>query len=269
MVGYERGVYGMTAVVTGGASGIGEACARRLAAEGHAVAILDTNAARGSEVAADLKSSGANAKAYACDVSDTALLKSLAQEIESDLGPVDVLIAAAGILQNAETVLDMDVEAHDRVWQINYHGSLHTARAFGRRMMDRERGSIVFIGSTNSVAPFPLPAYGPSKTAILRLMELLAVEYGRRGVRVNGVAPTYTLTPALKARIESGERDLEVIRKSGAIDIVVEPRHVADAVQFLCSDQAVAITGVMLPVDAGWKIATLYRAYAGGVPWDD
>ncbi len=259
----------MTAVVTGGGSGIGEACARRLAAEGHAIAILDTNATRGMEVAADLKSSGAKAEAFECDVSDLAAIEGLARQIESDLGPVEILIPAAGILQNAETVLDMDVEAHDRIWRINYHGSLHTARAFGRSMVERGRGSIVFIGSTNSVAPFPLPAYSPSKTAILRLMELLAVEFGRCGVRVNGVAPTYTLTPALKARIESGERDLEVIRKSGAIDIVVEPRHVADAVNFLCSDQAVAITGVMLPIDAGWKVATLYRAYAGGVPWDE
>jgi len=259
----------MTAVVTGGASGIGEACARRLAAEGHAVAILDTNAARGAEVATDLRSSGANAQAFECDVSDAGTIEALAQKIESNLEPVDILIVAAGILQNAETVLDMDVEAHDRVWQVNYHGSLHTARAFGRSMVERGQGSIVFIGSTNSVAPFPLPAYSPSKTAILRLMELLAVEFGRRGVRVNGVAPTYTLTPALKARIESGERDLDVIRKSGAIDIVVEPRHVADAVNFLCSDQATAITGVMLPIDAGWKAATLYRAYAGGVPWDE
>lgn len=259
----------MTAVVTGGASGIGEACARRLTVEGHTVAILDTNAERGADVVADLGAAGARAEMFSCDVSDAGALEALSGRIERDLGPVDILVAAAGILQNAETVLDMNVEAHDRIWQVNYHGSLHTARAFGRSMLARGRGSIVFIGSTNSVAPFPLPAYSPSKTAILRLMELLTVEFGRRGVRVNGVAPTYTLTPALKARIESGERDLDVIRKSGALDIVVEPRHVADAVNFLCSDQAAAITGVMLPVDAGWKAATLYRSYAGGVPWDD
>ena len=100
-------------------------------------------------------------------------------------------------------------------------------------------------------------------------MELLAIEFGRHGVRVNGVAPTYTLTPALKARIESGDRDIDVIRKSGAIEMLVEPRHVAAAVKFLCSDDAAAITGVMLPVDAGWKAATLYRSYAGGVHWED
>jgi NAD(P)-dependent dehydrogenase (short-subunit alcohol dehydrogenase family) len=259
----------MIAVVTGGASGIGEACARRFAAQGHSIAILDSNAARATEVAVDLKSSGVTAEAFACDVSDVGLIECLAERIERDLGPVDILIPAAGILQNSETVLDMDVEAQDRLWQVNYHGSLHTARAFGRAMLARRHGAIVFIGSTNSLAPFPLPAYSPSKTAILRLMELLAIEFGRRGVRVNGVAPGYTLTPALKARIESGERDLDIIRKSGAIDMVIEPRHIADAVNFLCSDQAAAITGVMLPVDAGWMPATLYRSYAGGVPWDD
>ncbi len=259
----------MTAVVTGGASGIGEACVRRLAAEGHSVAILDMGVERGNDVVRDLTEAGHSAHMFACDVSDCSKMESLAEQIESELGPVEILIPAAGILENSGSVLDMDVEAHDRLWQVNYHGSLHTARAFGRTMMGRGRGSIVFIGSTNSFAPFPLPAYSPSKFAILRLMQMLAIEFGRKGVRVNGVAPTYTLTPALKARIESGERDLEVIKKSGAIDIVVEPRHVADAVHFLCSDQAAAITGVMLPVDAGWMAATLYRSYAGGVPWSD
>lgn len=259
----------MTAVVTGGASGIGEACVRRLADDGHTIAILDTAVERGDKIVEDLAASGQAAHMFTCDVSDRAAVEALAEKIERDLGAVDILIPAAGILENSETVLDMDVEAHDRLWQVNYHGSLHTARAFGKPMSARGHGAIVFIGSTNSFAPFPLPAYSPSKFAILRLMELLAVEFGRHGVRVNGVAPTYTLTPAMKARIESGDRDIDVIRKSGAIEMLVEPHHVAAAVRFLCSDDAAAITGVMLPVDAGWKAATLYRSYAGGVPWAD
>ena len=84
---------------------------------------------------------------------------------------------------------------------------------------------------------------------------------------MNGVAPTYVLTPALQARIDAGERDPAAIQNSGALDMFVMPEHVANAVAFLCSDQAAAITGVMLPVDAGWRAATPYKSYTGGLPW--
>ena len=113
--------------------------------------------------------------------------------------------------------------------------------------------------------PLPLPAYCPSKTAITRLTELLAVELGRFNVRVNGLAPTYVLTPALKARIDSGDRDPDLIKNSGVLDMFVLPEDIANAAAFLCSDQARAITGVMLPVDAGHLAWTPYQNYAGGV----
>jgi NAD(P)-dependent dehydrogenase (short-subunit alcohol dehydrogenase family) len=130
-------------------------------------------------------------------------------------------------------------------------------------------GAIVTLGSTNSFSALPLPAYGPSKTAILRLTQILAVELGRHGVRVNGVAPTYVITPAMQARIDKGERDPDVIRASGALDMLVRPENVADVVAFLCSDAAAAITGVMLPVDAGYAAAVTYKSFAGGLPWNE
>ena len=131
------------------------------------------------------------------------------------------------------------------------------------------RGAIVTIGSVNSFSALPLPAYGPSKTAILRLTQILSVELGRHGVRVNAVAPTYVITPAMQARIDAGERDPAVIRASGALDMLVMPRHIADVVAFLCSDAAAAITGVTLPVDAGYAAAVSYKSFAGGLPWKD
>jgi NAD(P)-dependent dehydrogenase (short-subunit alcohol dehydrogenase family) len=255
------------AVVTGGASGIGEASARRLALDGYAVAILDADAEGAVRVAAEL-GDRVDAKSFACDVTDTEGLYRIAEQVEKDLGPVEALVTSAGVLENAGTVMDMDVQAHDRLWQVNYHGTLHTCRAFARAMMERGRGAICTIGSIMSTAPSPLPAYSPSKTAISRLTQILAVELGRRGVRVNCVGPTYVLTPAIQARIDAGKRDPEVLRNSSALKILIYPQDVADVIAFLCSDQARAITGVHLPVDAGWAAATPYQAFAGGMPWE-
>jgi len=255
------------AVVTGGASGIGEATARRLAQVGHPVALVDTNTVRGEAVAAEIAQSGVSARFYACDVADAGAMDDVAARIERDMGATDVLVTAAGILHSGETLLDMDLESHDRLWRVNYHGTVHTCRSFGRRMSERRRGSIVTIGSINSLVALPLPAYGPSKAAIMRLTEILAVELGRHGIRVNGVAPTYTLSPGLQAKIDAGERDVNAIKSVHALDVLPEPRHIADAIAFLCSEQAAVITGVMLPVDAGYLAAVTYRTYAGGMPW--
>jgi len=260
---------GMTAVVTGGASGIGEACARRLAKEGYRIAILDINVARGGEVAKEIERSGGAATAFHCDVTDAVALEDLAAKIETEIGPAALLVTSAGILHSSETLLDMDLDAHDLLWRINYHGTVHACRSFGKMMAEQKRGAIVTVGSITGSSAFPLPAYGPSKAATLRLTEILAVELGRFGVRVNGVAPTYVLTPALKARIDAGERDPQTILHSGALDMFVEPHHVAAAVAFLCSEEAAAITGIMLPVDAGWGAAIPYKSYAGGVPWNE
>jgi NAD(P)-dependent dehydrogenase (short-subunit alcohol dehydrogenase family) len=152
---------------------------------------------------------------------------------------------------------------------VNYNGTIHACRAFGRHMIARKRGAIVTLGSINSRLPLPLPAYNPGKAAIERLTQLLAVELGRHGIRVNSVGPTYVMTPPLRAKVESGQRDLGKIMGVHALNRLPEPADIADAIAYLCSDQAKAITGVLLPVDAGWLAAVSYRTYAGGVPWTE
>ena len=190
-----------TAVITGGASGLGEACARRFAADGVLVWILDANAERAAAVAADV---GGAARSAAVDVTDEAALVACAERIRGETGSPDILVTSAGILETVATVMDEDMDVHDRVWAVNYRGTVATCRAFGRLMRAAGRGAIVTLGSTNSFSALPLPAYGPSKTAIVRLTQILAVELGRHGVRVNGVAPTYVITPAMQARIDFG-----------------------------------------------------------------
>jgi len=254
------------AVITGGASGIGEATARRFAADGYAVAILDQNEAAGAALASSL---AGGAAFYACDVSDAQGVDRLAEQVKAELGPADVLVTSAGLIPNCEGIMDMDMAAHDRMWQVNYNGTLHAARAFARQMIPRRRGAIVTLGSINSRMPLPIPAYNMGKAAIERLTQLLAVELGRHAIRVNSVAPTYVMTPPLRAKVQAGQRDLKKIMAVHALQELPEPKDIANAIAFLCSEQAATITGVLLPVDAGWLAGVSYRTYAGGVPWQE
>lgn len=255
------------AVITGGASGIGEATVRRMAADGFSVAILDVNESGGAAVARAVEDAGGRARFYACDVAEADAVEAVAAKVESELGQVVNLVTAAGLIPNTESIMDMDMAAHERMWKVNYNGTLHACQAFARRMIPHQRGAIVTIGSINSLMPLPLPAYNPGKAAVARLTQLLSVELGRHGIRVNSVGPTYVMTPPLRAKVEAGQRDLAKIMSVHALKSLPEPKDIANAIAFLCSDQARAITGILLPVDAGWLAGVSYLTYAGGVPW--
>ena len=259
---------GDISVVTGGASGIGAACVQKLAQAGSEVWILDRDVAAATHVAEAIRSVGGRAQSLEIDVSDAGAVDAAAEQVASEAGAPTALITAAGIIETVSTVLDADLAAHDRLWAINYGGTLNACRAFGRLMRDAGRGSIVTVGSVNSYAALPLPAYCPSKTAILRLVELLAVELGRFGVRVNGVAPTYVLTPGLQAKVDAGERDIAKMLEVNALKTMVTPEDIADVVAFLVSDAARAVTGHMMPVDAGYIAAATFATFAGGQPWE-
>ncbi len=254
-------------VVTGGASGIGLACAKAMANEYKGIILVDIDSEGLQAAKTELLDLCTDVLCYECDVADHEAQIDLADKIEREIGIVDALVTSAGVLNNSGTIMDMDIEEHARVWDVNYNGTVYSIRAFARGMSIRNRGAIVTIGSINSFHPLPLPAYCPSKTAIMRVTQMLAVELGRNFIRVNGVAPTYVLSPAIKARIESGDRDPDAIRKAGAIEMFVYPEDIANVVSFLCSELASAITGTMVPVDAGWEAATSYRTYVGGMPW--
>jgi NAD(P)-dependent dehydrogenase (short-subunit alcohol dehydrogenase family) len=257
------------AVITGGANGIGAATARLFASRGHPVAILDVNAERGEKLAATLSTAGGTARFYACDVADAWAVDAAAARVERELGAAGILVTSAGLIPNTESVMDMDMVAHERMWQVNYNGTIHACQSFGRQMIAKKCGAIVTLGSINSLLPMPLPAYNPGKVAIARLTQLLAVELGRHGIRVNSVGPTYVMTETLQARVDAGLRDLKKIMEVHALDTLPGPEDIALAIGFLCSAEAKTITGVLLPVDSGWHAGVSYKTYAGGVPWKD
>ncbi len=256
------------AVVTGGARGVGAAVARRFAAMDHVVAVLDTNAPLGEALVSALRADGAQASFHHCDVADAAAVEGLAATLDESLGPPTVLVTSAALIPNTDALMTMDLDAHDRMWRVNYHGTVHACRSFGARMATAGRGgSIVTIGSINSIAPMPLPAYNPSKAAIARMTQLLACELGRHRIRVNSVAPTFVMSPELQARIDAGLRDRARMMQVHALDVLPTADDVAGVIAFLCSPAAATVTGVLLPVDSGYLAAATYMTYTGGIPW--
>lgn len=250
------------AVVTGGGSGIGAAAARRLARGGRAVAVLDIDAAKAEATAAAIRDEGGSARAWPVDVTDAAAIATAAEEIGRTLGSAEVLVNSGGVLQNATRVLDMSLEEAERILRINYLGTVACSQVFGRVMKAQQRGSIINLASINSFRCSAQPAYAATKAAVVIFTETLAGELGPHNVRVNAVAPGYTLTPPMQAKIDAGLRDPKTILAATALGRFVMPEDVAEAIHFLCSDAAAVITGITLPIDAGWLAATAYRSWA-------
>ncbi len=256
-------------IVIGGTSGIGKAIARRFAAEGANVVVSGRDKERGAAVAKACSVTGGKALFLACDLTHAESIAAMAERAAAAFGTPHVLVNSGGLLQSGARVLDQDLVEDEALWRVNYRGTLVACQVFGRLMKAAGRGAILNLGSLASFVPLSLPAYTPGKHAVHALTQILAAELGPHGVRVNAIAPGYTLSDGLKAKIASGERDPEAITSTTALRAFVEPEHVAEAAAFLCSDKAASITGVTLPVDAGWLVQAPYAAYLQGNPIRD
>ena len=247
------------AVVTGGAGGIGSATVRRLHAEGWRVAILDRAIEPARALAAEV-----NGIAIDVDLADPGSIAAAAARVEAE-GPVRALVAAAAHLENPHPPQDQDMAEFDQIVATNLRGTFLTLTEFGRTMLREKAGAIVTVGSITALNSSPLVAYSPTKAAILAMTRNFAVAWGRHGIRVNCVCPGPTRTPAVEASYARGERDPETMRRQTALGRLVRPEEVADAIVWLVSDRASAITGAVVPVDAGVLVSQLWNLY-GGVP---
>ena len=241
-------LHGKRALVTGGAKGIGRACAEALAKAGATVVIADVDPSAGQQTAKDL-----GGTFHRLDVTDRAAIKSLALELKSHHGPLDILVNNAGIVHNApsEALAEQDWR---RVMDVNLNGVFYCAQGFGRHMVEAGRGSIVSISSIcGSVAVYPQPqaAYNAAKAGVNLLTKSLAVEWARKGVRVNAVAPGYTATELTLAG-RSRPEWFETWMRMTPMGRLGEPHEIANAVVFLASDAASYITGTVLTVDGGY-----------------
>lgn len=244
----QRKAGGACIVVTGAAGGIGSAVARRLHQDGWKVIATDmSQEALGAALTAD-----ARMVLAPLNVADAAQVRALADSVGAEPGGVAGLVNVAGVLQDVKPLLEMDAAAARRIWDVNYFGAESCIKALVPAMIAGGGGSVVNITSINELRPLPLHAYAPSKVALGALTSLAAGEFGPQGVRVNAVAPGFTLTPIFKDKLESGKRDASTIESHSAMGRLVETSEIASAVSFLLGDDASAITGVSLPVDCGW-----------------
>jgi NAD(P)-dependent dehydrogenase (short-subunit alcohol dehydrogenase family) len=222
------------------------------------VAVVDINMDAAEAVAREI-----GGRAFVADVGDEASVEACAAQIEAEFGAVEVLVNSAGILQVPLRPHDLPMKLWDDVIRIDQRGTYVACLAFGRGMIERRRGSIINIASVTSLRSVPLHAYAPAKAAVASITECLAAEWGPSGVRVNAVSPGYTLTPALQAQADRGERDISKLAANAALQRLVGMDEVARAVAFLASDASSAVTGVNLPVDCGWLVATTWHTYGG------
>jgi len=246
-----------TAVVIGGGNGIGEATCRLMHERGWQTVVVDRDRAAAERVASSLAGAWMLA-----DVAEAADMERAASEIEARWGPVSALVVAAAIYQDVLPPAKLPMEVWERTLQVNLTGTYVANRAFGTRMALRRQGSIVNIASIAAIASMPVHAYGTSKAGVVALTRNLAGEWGRAGVRVNAVSPGSTLVPRVEERIRSGRYAADPGTFT-ALGRIVRPNEVAEAIEFLASERASAITGVNLVVDAGWDVASTWAQYGG------
>lgn len=261
---------GKVAIVTGSGrpKGLGEAMARRLAAEGCKVVLTDIGAARGKEIpadaigssselesiVADIRSQGGDALGVICDVLEESQVQALVEKTVAHFGRLDIMVNNAGISHPNQPMLDVSEEFFDRLFQVNvksiYLSAVHCVPVFRRQ----KRGCFINIGSTAAVRPRPgLTWYNGSKGAVILLTKSMAVELAPDNIRVNAINPAIADTPLLTTFMGVADTPENRARFLASIPLgrLCESADVANAALFLADPASNFVTGVCMEVDGG------------------
>lgn len=241
---------GKTALVTGASRGIGRAIALRLAEDGANVAVIYAGSADKAEtVVNEITALGVNAKAYRCNVADSAAVNETVKAVTNDLGKIDILVNNAGITRDG-LVLRMKDEDFDTVLDTNLKGAFNMIRACYSGFIRKKSGRIINISSVSGIMGNAGQAnYSASKAGVIGLTKSVARELASRGITCNAVAPGFIQTD-----MTENLGDNNPLLNSIPLGRMGKPEDIAAAVAFLASDSAAYITGEVLKVDGGLAI---------------
>ena len=276
----DTNLTGKVAVVTGAGGVLCSEFAKVLARAGAKVALLDLHVPAVEKVAAEIVAEGGIAKGYGCNVLKKDVCYEVAEQVEKDLGPCDILINGAGgnnprattdkeyfevgdIDADTKSFFDLDADGVNFVFSLNFLGTLLPTQAFARQMVGREGCNIINISSMNAYTPLTkIPAYSGAKAAISNFTQWLAVHFSRVGIRVNAIAPGFFATAQNKALLFN--EDGTPTARTGKILAATpmgrfgESAELNGGLLFLLNNEAASfITGVVLPIDGG------FSAYSG------
>ena len=250
----EGSLTGKTALITGGACGIGRATALLFAREGAAVAIADVNAPAGQALVKEISNAGGRAIFEPADVTRAADCQRAVQHTVREFGGIHILFNNAGIIRRA-SVLDLSVEDWDRVMAVNLKSMFLMSRAVIPIMLQAGGGSVINMASGWGLAGGPrAAAYCASKGAVVLLTKAMAVDHGRQGIRVNCLCPGDTDTTMLRREAQQlGEPEQRFLSQSAERPLrrIGRPEEIAQAVLYLASDAASFVTGAAVVVDGG------------------
>ena len=243
---------GKTALITGGASGIGLETAKVFARAGAQVAIGDLNEATLQEAQSQLNDQDVSIETMFLDVTKEDSVVEAVRKVEM-LGSLEILVNSAGTGARMEAT-ELPLERWQEVLNINLTGTFLCSREVAKTMLERGKGSIVSVASIMGLiggGVYPNPAYQASKGGVVNLTRSLALDWAARGIRVNAVAPAFVRTPLTQSLLEEDGMKEKLLART-PLGRLVETYEVADAIHFLASDAAAMITGHTLPVDGGW-----------------
>ena len=239
---------GKTAIITGGARGIGFAIAKRFVEEGASVALWDVLEDQLAEAKAKLSINGNRGVTQKVDVTKAEEVKQAMDRVEAELGRVDVMVNNAGITRDA-MLHKMDESQWDSVIDVNLKGVFLCGREAGSRM--RERGTGVILNTSSVVGLYGNVGqtnYAAAKAGVIAMTQTWAKELGAKGVRVNAVAPGYTMTEMMQT---VPEKVLDALKDKAPLKRLGKPEDIAAAFAYLASDDAAYVTGHVLSVDGG------------------
>lgn len=242
---------GKTALVTGCRRGIGRGFAQALAEAGADIVGVSASLEKDSAIEAEVRERGRDFKGYACDFGDRAALRNFAEEVKRDVGPIDILVNNAGTIMRAPAEEHSD-EYWDKVIEVNLNAQFVLAREFGREMIARGGGKIVFTASVLTFqGGITVPGYAAAKGGIGQLTMALSNEWASKGVNVNAIAPGYIATDNNQALRDDPARNEQLLVRIPA-NRWGSPDDLKGVVVWLCSSASDYVHGSTVLVDGGW-----------------